>query len=368
MNILNNKKHLRFSTSLALLVSTSILISCGTSDNETAEAKQEEVKTQKVEVVNPVKRSFVSELLIAGTAMPNQKVMLHAMEGGYVIAILKDIGDKVYKGEVIAELDNPELYRKQQRLSALSAAKQSIYERLKSSIEQTPDLTPPQVLEEAEAEYLAVSAELMGIQERRGFLKVTAPFNGIITQRFVDLGALVQSGISNSNASAIVEIQDLDPIRLTIPLPEADVSSVSQGVEVTVTFPELAGESYVAKVSRTAGVLDFASKTMQIEVDLSNPTGKIKPGMYAKAVMQLNSRANVLSLPVTAQYIYEDELFVLTVVDGKVGRIPLRKGLSNKDFFEVLNTEIDSTSMVIVQGKGLVNEGQSVTPVLKNDN
>ena len=223
-------------------------------------------------------------------------------------------------------------------------------------------------MEEAEAAYLAVNAELKGVQERQAFLIITAPFTGIITQRFIDLGTLVQSGISNANASAIVEIQDLDPIRLTIPLPEADVGSVKKGVEVTVTFPELPGESYVAKVSRTAGVLDFASRTMQIEVDLSNPDRNIKPGMYAKAVMQLNSRENVLSLPVTAQYIYEDELFVLSVVNGQVVRVPLRKGLANKDFFEVLNTEIDSSSKVIIQGKGLVNEGQIVTAVLKNDN
>ena len=359
---------MRFSLPLVLFVSAALWFSCGTPEGKNIETSTEEGKIQRVEVVNPAERSFTAELLITGTAMPNQKVMLHAMEGGYVKSIVKDIGDKVYKGTVIAELDNPELYREMERLSALSKAKKAIYDRLKASIAQTPDLTPPQVLEEAEAEYLAANAELKGVQDRVAFLRITAPFTGIITQRFVDLGALVQSGISNANASAIVEIQELDPIRLTIPLPEADAGTIKKGVEVTVTFPELPGESYSAKVSRTAGVLDFASKTMQIEVDLSNPDKKIKPGMYAKAVMQLSSRENVLSLPVTAQYIYEDELFVLTVVNDQVVRVPLRKGLNNKDFFEVLNTEIDSSSQVIIQGKGLVNEGQMVTAVLNNDN
>lgn len=358
---------MRFSLPLVLFLSATLWVSCGAPEDENIETSTKEGKIQKVEVVNPAKRTFSADILITGTAMPNQRVMLHAMEGGFVKTILKDIGDKVQKGAVIAELDNPELHRKAERLSALGEAKKAIYDRLKESIDQTPDLTPPQVLEEAEAAYLAVNAELKGVQERQAFLIITAPFTGIITQRFVDLGTLVQSGISNANASAIVEIQDLDPIRLTIPLPEADAGSVKKGVEVTVTFPELPGESYVAKVSRTAGVLDFASRTMQIEVDLSNPDRNIKPGMYAKAVMQLSSRENVLSLPVTAQYIYEDELFVLSVVNGQVVRVPLRKGLANKDFFEVLNTEIDSSSQVIIQGKGLVNEGQMVTAVLNND-
>jgi len=356
-----------FSYKLVLLVSASFMFSCETPKDEQIETANEEIKIQNVEVVNPVGRSFTSEIIITGTAMPNQKVMLYAMEGGYIKQIFKDIGDKVQKGSVIAKLANPELHRKRERLSALTESKKVNYERLKASIDETPDLTPPKILEEAEAAYLSLNAELKGIQERQEFLNIKAPFSGIITQRFVDLGALIQSGLSNANASAIVEIQEIDPIRLSIPLPETDAEHIEKGSEVNVVFPELTGKSYSGVVSRTAGVLDFASKTMQVEVDLSNPNSKIKPGMYAKATILLSSRENVLSLPVTAQYIYEDELFLLVVKNGIVARIPLRKGLSNKDFFEVLNSEIDSSTQVIIKGKGLVNEGQNVSATLKNE-
>jgi RND family efflux transporter MFP subunit len=343
------------------------LIACQPADQHTSESEVADVKTQIVEVVNPAYRDFVGEIQITGTAMPNKIVLVHAMESGYLRVIHKDIGDKVKQGELIAELDNPELKRMSDKLVARFEAKRANYERLDESYKNTPDLTPKQMLDEAKAEYLAASAEVSAIQDRRGFLRVKAPFDGTITKRFVDQGALIQSGMNNSNASAIVELQQLDPIRLTIPLPESDASNINTDMEVVISFPELAGASYKAKISRTAGAMDFASKTMQVEVDLANPAGKIKSGMYAKVTIPLTSRDSVLSLPVTGQLIFQDELFLLVVKDNVVERIPLRKGLSNKDFFEVLNDNIDLNSQVIIQGKSLVKAGQSVEAIIKSN-
>jgi len=351
---------------IVVLVLTA-LASCQSEIEEKTDQGAESEKIQRVEVILPEERSFTAEILITGTAMPNQKVMLHAMESGYVKAVHKDIGDLVQKGSVIVELSNPELYRMNQKLTALVDAKKAIYERLQSTMEKTPDLTSKQMVEDAEAEYLSANAELNAIKDRQGFLTVTAPFKGIITRRLVDNGAMVQSGISNTGATAIVEIQEIDPIRLTIPLPETDAAVVKEGMEVSILFPELPEKPYKATISRTAGALDFASKTMQVEIDLPNPNGKLKPGMYAKVTMLISNRENVLSLPVTAQFMYQDEPFLLIVEEGVVDRIPLRKGLANKDYFEVLNPEIDSETQVIIQGKGLVKAGHTVEAVLKTD-
>lgn len=323
-------------------------------------------KIQTVEVVNPSMRSFRGELHIVGTAMANRQVMVHAMEGGYVSNIGKEIGDYVQAGQLIAELQNPELKRLAERANAVLDAKRSAYERLQSTAGKTPDLTPLQMLEEAQAAYLSAKAELGAIEDRRSFLRVRAPFSGVITQRFVDKGALVQSGVSNSSAVPLVELQQLDPIRLTIPLPESDAGIIKLGSAVQVMFPEIPGESFTAKVSRTARVLDPASKTMQVEVDVSNAAGLIMPGMYAKVIMLLESRESVLSLPIRAQYMFQDELFVLQVIAGEVVRTPLRKGLTNKKFFEVLNADLDPSSLVIVAGKGLVRSGQHVEAIQKD--
>lgn len=354
-----------------LLALTLIMASCGTGQDDdtasTTDAVFEKSKIQSVEVVKPQQRSFITEILISGTAHPNQKVILHAMVSGYVEKIHKDIGDIVHKGEVIAELKNPDLVEEYEKKKAQLDAKKSIYERLKSTHEKTPALTPLQTVEDAEAEYLSVKAAVNAAQNRLSFLRIRAPFTGTITRRMVDHGALVQSGLTEDNPQGIVELQEINPIRLTIPLPESDIADVKKGMEVIVTFPELPGDSFKAKVSRTAGALDPASKTMQIEIDIDNPEGFIKPGMYAKVLMMISNRQGVLSLPVTAQWIYQDLPFVLMVKDDKVHRIPLRKGLSNKDYFEVLNPEITKNSLVIIQGKGLVQPGQIVNPVIKSE-
>ena len=342
------------------------LSSCQQADNQSSKNVIEKTeKTQTVEVVHPSSHSFEAELLITGTAMPNQIVLLHAMESGYVKSIKKDIGDAVKKGDLIAQLENPELYRLNQKLKAQLDAKKAIYDRLQKTYDQTPDLTPMQLLEEAKADYIGAKTEFSAINDRQNFLRVTAPFNGIVTKRIVDNGALIQSGIANTNATAIVEVQEINPIRLTISLPESDASSIKEGMETQVTFPELYGEPYTAKISRTANALDFASKTMQVEIDIPNPEGKIKPGMYAKVLIKTSSRKNVLSLPVTAQILFEDEPFILLVKNNIVERVRLRKGLENKDFFEVLNGEIGEDAQVIVQGKGLVKPGQKVTAIEK---
>ncbi|MCK5281705.1 MAG: efflux RND transporter periplasmic adaptor subunit [Cyclobacteriaceae bacterium] len=322
-------------------------------------------KIQTVEVVKPAPNKFAAEILITGTALPNQKVILFAMESGFVKDIRKDIGDRVKKGEVIAILDNPELYRQKQKLKAQLQAKQSAYERLRDIHKKTPALTPIQQVEDAEAEYLTAKAELDAMNDRIGFLHVKAPFSGTITKRLIDPGALVQSGLTETTPQGIVELQETNPIRLMVPLPASDAATVNEDMEVTITFPELAGESFTAKVSRTAKSLDPSSKTMRVEIDIDNPKSTIITGMYAKVLMQIESRENVLSLPLTSQIMYQDEPFILIVKNSKVERIPLRKGLSGKEYFEVLNTNITAKSLVIVQGKGLVKPGQIVEPILK---
>lgn len=352
-----------------LLASALFISSCSRGQQDgsgsPADTISENDKIQSVEVVKPQQRSFIAEVLITGTARPNQKVTLYAMESGYVQNIFIDIGDTVRKEEVIAELANPELVRQYEQKQAQLKAKKSIYERLKSTHEKTPAITPLQLVDDAEGEYFSVEAGLNAVKDRISFLSVKAPFAGIITKRFVDHGALLQSGLTEDNPQGIVELQEISPIRLTVPLPESDIADIEKGMDVTVTFPELPGESFKAKVSRTARALDPASKTMQVEIDIDNPDGFIKPGMYAKSIMRINSRENVLSLPVTAQWIFQNQPFVLVVTGEEVKRIPLRKGLSDKDYFEVLNPEITESTLVIVQGKGLVQPGQIVKPVLK---
>ncbi|MBK8920406.1 MAG: efflux RND transporter periplasmic adaptor subunit [Saprospirales bacterium] len=365
--------------------------------------------TPTVEVINPSRNAFTAEVVISGKAMPNQVVTLHAMESGFVTTMRKNIGDAVQKGETVAVLENPEIVQLLKRseadleraravllkteasllkMRAMERAATAEADRLNAVFVKTPGLTPAVEIERAQAaaeaakanvdiaraeieaakkEVSAQTAARDAAQIRLDLLTVRAPFAGTVTRRYVDNGAAIRSGLSNSNPQPIAEIQQTHPIRLTLPLPESDAAAVQVGMKATIIFPELPGKDFHAKVSRTAGAIDPASGTMQVEIDLPNPSGAIKPGMYAKVSMQIESKRDVISLPVTTQGVDKGEYFLLLVKDGKVERIPLKKGLANKDFFELLNAGLDETAQVIVQGKGLVREGQIVEPILKTN-
>lgn len=343
----------------------SFFSACNPSEKEENSSSATSNKIQKVEVVTPKQRSFTAEILITGTAQPNQMVTIYAMESGVLSQIKKEIGDKVQKGETIAVLENPELVQQQIKLKAELQAKESVYNRLKSVYEKTPALTNIQQVENAEAEYLSAKANLDAVNSRLSFLNVKAPFSGIITKRFVDNGSLLQSGLNQKNPQPVVEIQEINPIRLTIPVPETDAVALKQGMEVQVTFPELSGKTYAAKISRTSHALDPQSKTMQVEIDIANEGATILTGMYAKVMMKINSRENILSLPIISKMSFKNEDFVLVVENKTVKRLPVKIGLSDKDYFEILNAEITENTQVIVQGKGLVNDGQIVEPIIK---
>jgi len=242
--------------------------------------------------------------------------------------------------------------------------KNAAYKRLYNTYSKTPSITPLQAVDDAKMDYLSAKALLDGINDRINFLQVRAPFAGIVSQRMVDNGAIVQNGIENHDAQPIIELQEVSPIRVVVLLPESDAVLVSKGTKVIVSFPNLTGQNYEAEVSRSSGSLNADSKTMQVEIDLPNINYIIKPGMYAKVEFKLQSRDDVLSLPLTATYIQNDEPYILAVDTNRVVALPLEKGLANKEFFEVLNTNITENTQVIIQGKGLVKPGEIVKPVL----
>ena len=171
--------------------------------------------------------------------------------------------------------------------------------------------------------------------------------------------------MSEDNPQAIVEIQETNIVRLQLPVPGSDAVAIKLGMPVDITFPELSGDIIKAKISRTSKSLDMASKTMQVEIDLDNSKGEIITGMYAKATLQIASRENILSLPILAKVKFKNEDYVMAVENGIVKRIPAKIGLSDQDFFEVINAEITKDTKVIIAGKGLVSVGQSVKTVIK---
>ena len=340
-----------------------LLLSCSDSENKQSEKTIQTEKNPNVKVVNPQQRSFTSTLKIIGNALPNKQVNIHAMEGGFLSELKKDIGDKVQKGDVLAVLNNPELTRELEINKVEKQVAEANYLRFKKVIAKTPELTTLQEFEKVEATYLMANAKYKATINRDSLLSIRTPFSGIITTRNVELGALIQSGINNTNAAALFEIMDMEIIRLTIALPETEVDNISKGMQAEISFTELPGEQFSAQVSRMANAIDNRNKTMQVQLDIPNRNGKIKAGMYANVAIQLQSTGDKISLPNEVLIAIKSEFFILQVKDGIVKRTLIKKGLSNTHFFEVLSNEINENSKVIVEGKAMVKEGMKVKAI-----
>ena len=215
-------------------------------------------------------------------------------------------------------------------------------------------------VEKAEADYESTKAQLNGLQSQINFLQVKAPFSGVIVNRFVDKGAIIQSGLTNPNAMPLFELQDLQPIRLTIDVPESDAVLIDKKTKSEITFPELPKSKFTATVSRISYGLDETTKTMKVEIDLPNTDLRIRSGMYAKVNIRQNGHKDALSVPNEAIGNIKGQSFIYLVKNGKVQKVEVKTGLRDEKFTELLIGEIRQTDSIVVQGKEFCSDGALV--------
>lgn len=344
-----------------------LLASCG-NNTEKKLTKTETRNVPTVLVANPQTHQFNASLQISGTAKPNQSVKLFAMTNGMLREINVDIGDFVKQEQTLAVLDNPELIQQKAKAEADLNGTKSIHERLKSVYEKTPQLTTIAEVEKAQSEYESAKATVNALTAQLGFLNVQAPFDGVVVNRYFDKGATIQSGLNNSNAMPLFEIQDLQPIRLTIDIPETDAVLIDRNTKTEITFPELPNGKFMAAVSRIAYGLDENTKTMKVEIDLPNMDLKIRPGMYAKVEIQRSGHKDALSVPNEAIGNVKGQSFVyvvgLPLADAPnlavVKKVEVKIGIRDEKFTELLNAEIKPTDKIVVQGKEFCSDGTKV--------
>jgi len=347
-------------TALIILFAAFLISSCGNKKAENKAAVKNGQKTAVVLVANPQKHVFDAGLQITGTAKPNQFVKLYAMTSGFLHQLRADIGDYVKEGQLVAVLQNPELFRDKEKIEAELKGKKSIYERLNSIYEKTQQLTTIAEVEKAQAEYETVNAQLNGLLLQISYLNVKAPFSGIITNRFADKGAVIQSGLNNPNAMALFELQDLQPIRLEVDIPETDAVLVTKNTKAIISFPELPGATFSATVSRVAYGLNEATRTMKIEIDLPNSDLKIRPGMYAKVEIKRTGHKDALSVPNEAIGNIKGQSFVFVVNNNVVKKIDVKTGISDEKYTELVSAAVSAADSVVIQGKEFCSDGTTV--------
>ncbi|CAM3761533.1 Efflux transporter periplasmic adaptor subunit [Bordetella sputigena] len=269
-------------------------------------------------------------LALPGTLQGYVQAPLSARASGYLKRWTKDIGSRVEKGELLAEIETPEIDQQlSQAIAAREQAKaaQALANSTLARWEalRRKDVVSQQDLEEkrgsaaqAAANLAAAQANEQRLRQLEGFKRIVAPFSGIITRRNVDVGDLIDAG----SGRPLFLMSQTDPLRVYINVPQRYAQLVKPGVHVTVTQAELGGQKFTGTIARTAASIDLATRTMQVEISLRNPESKLLPGAYVSVALDLPA-GDTLAVP-NNTLLFRREGTMVAVV-GPDGRIELRR-------------------------------------------
>nr|WP_246781409.1 efflux RND transporter periplasmic adaptor subunit [Rhodoblastus sphagnicola] len=285
-----------------------------------------------VKTVSPALSKSANALTLPATLRGDNETAIFARVSGYVRAFAVDIGAKVKKGQVLAELDTPELDQQVAQAKAqLEQAKANValaevaLKRWKTLFAQNSvakqDLdTKQNAFDTSVALQNSAQAYLRQLQETMDFKHVLAPFDGVITARNVDLGNLITAG---STGSSLFSMARPDPLRVFIDAPQAYAGGIKVGDKVNVTQPEMPGRDFAAEVTRIAGAINVATRSQTIELALPNPDGVLTPGAYVQVALPLPPKGP-LSIPAnTLLFRSEGPSVVIVDADGKAHLRPI---------------------------------------------
>lgn len=309
----------------------------------TLEANAVEGAKQYVRTAQPTRGGAGQTLALPGTLQGFVQAPINARANGYLKRWTKDIGSKVQKGELLAEIDTPEI---DQQLSQAVAARDQAAAGLalaRSTIERweglrKKDVVSQQDLEERrsagaqlQANLAAAEANVQRLRQLEGFKRVVAPFSGVVTRRNVDVGDLIDG------SRVLFTLSQTDPLRVYVNVPQSYAQLVKPGQAVVVTQGELRGQKFSGTVARTAGAIDTTTRTMQVEVALPNADGRLLPGAYVQVALPLQASA-ALTAPTNA-LLFRAEGAMVAVVDAQ-GKVTLRRVGVGRNYgpnFEVLD-------------------------------
>src|SRR5439155_12236777 len=287
-----------------------LLFGCNRSGVASSPARTEpplEVKT-----VRPFKGAITRNVTLPGEVKAYQQATLYAKVAGYLKTISVDKGDRVKEGDLIADIEVPEMLADLTRYKAEVTVAELDYKRLNESQKKLPDLVVPQTVDNAKGKLDVAKASLERTETLLGFAKITAPFSGVITKRMVDPGAFIPAATSGSAAqnAAIATLSDFNRVRVQVAVPELETSLIATGQQVKVTVDGVPGRNFAGKITRFSYTLDEATKTMLAEIELPNPKLELRPGMYAIVRIGLERKEDALLVPAEALVVERAGAFV----------------------------------------------------------
>ena len=317
-------------------------------------------------------------LTLPGTLQGINEATVYARSNGYILHWSRDIGASVKQGELLAEITAPEidaelsqaLASEQQTASSESLA-QSTAERWKGlrdkdAVTQQDYDEKESAYRQAQANLAAARANVARLKNLKGFKRVVAPFDGVITSRTIDVGDLVNAG-NGGAGKALFTIAQVDPLRLYVYVPQNYAGDVKVGDAVKVSLAEHLDRQFEGSIARTARAIDMATRTMQVEIRVPNPKGELIAGSYVQAMLPIKEDAAALLVPTNVLLFRPDGTRVATVdPHGKVHLNPVHLGTDYGNSVAILSG-LESTDHIILNPPDSLADGDAVTVVDKSE-
>jgi RND family efflux transporter MFP subunit len=335
-------------------------------------AKETEVRAvPTVAVIHPVTEPTEEGLVLPGSMQAYVESPIYARTNGYLKKWYRDIGSRVQKGELLAEIDTPEVDQQliqakadletsqaNANLSHITASRYGDLIKTDSVSKQEVDNAAGD-LAAKQATVASAQANVHRLSELESFKHIYAPFSGVITRRNVDIGTLINAG-NGGSTQLLFSLAQTDPIRVYVSVPESAAPSIRPGLPAHLELTQFPGRKFQGKVVRTAEAIDPTSRTLLTEVDVPNKTGELLPGGYAQVHLDVQVASARLQVPVNALLFRSEGL--RAVVVGPDHKLHLQQLTIGRDYgvsLEVLQG-IQASDWIVVNPADSLEEGQQV--------
>ena len=348
----------------------------------------------EVAVTRVIAQNLNTTARLPAQLTPYEVVDVYPKVTGFVKWIKVDRGSRVTKGELIAQLEAPELLAQKAEADskfqsaesqlaageAKLAADQATYQRMKAAA-KTPGVVALNDLEvaqkAAESDQANVAAleksakaaqdALRAVSQLEDYLNITAPFDGQVTTRYVHPGALVGPAAGPGAMTPIVQIQTVTRDRLVVPVPEYDAVGIPEGTEVSFTVPSFPGRIFKAPIARISGAVDVKTRTMPVELDVRDPQGELSPGTFCEVEWPVRRTYPTLFVPASAVASDLERTFVIRIRSDRTEWVDVKTGATSGKLVEVFG-DLHEGDEVVVHGTNSLNPSTHVRPNLISSN
>ncbi|SFE54045.1 RND family efflux transporter, MFP subunit [Chitinophaga sp. CF118] len=334
-----------------------LLAACNTASSKKRTTKKDNVNNYTLTEV--IKKPLSSSIELPAVLEAYQKVSIYPRVNGFVRDIMVDRGSVVKKGQLLLQLDAPEIIQqyyaaqsKYLQAKAVFAGSRDNYERT-LAVSETPGTISPHDVEVANAKMLADSAimnselaNLRALEATRSYLTVTAPFDGVITERNIHPGALV-GPTTNVDGRPMLMLEQEGRLRLVVQVPEAYSAQLSAVRQVKFHVNALPGVEFAGGISRQAGSLNDHYRSEAVEVDVQNPQHQLKPGMYAEIVIPVTGSLEAMVVPGSAIVTSTERKYVIAIKNGRTHWIDVQEGNRHNDSTEVFGQLMPGDKVIL---------------------